>query len=393
MEVAWIGIILFSGYIAESVFPRLRLPVVSGMILAGFVLGPGVSGVITGDFLESLGPLMDICLAVIGFLIGGSLHWKRIRKLENIISGILFSQFFATLILTTAAVFGGLVLLFPDIGYHGSAGLAILLGLVSSATAPAAVLAVVHEKKAHGPLTTTLLSIVAADDAIALIVYSLLLPVALVLLGQEGGEFSLSGVGMEIFLSVATGLLIGVLLMKFLKKGRGSSPLPVFGAIFISYGLDGFIHMNGLLSAMVSGAVVANMGHTDDLFENISANYEKIIFALFFVVSGAHLRVEPLVLYWQMTLVYVLFRFAGKVTGSWLGASFVQASPAIRKYTGIALVPQAGVAIGLMLLITGNLESERYARMITSIVLASVAVNELVGPVLTGYALKKAGET
>lgn len=391
----WIGILLLIGFASEFIAERLNLPGVSLYIVAGALLGR--LEVLPDGFLKQSQVMVDLALAIIGFLIGGSLQWTRLKKLGSLVLRVLFAEFYTATILVGISTF--LVAhLWTGLHWTTAASLALILGSISAATAPAATLAVVHEQRSRGPLTTMILSIVAADDGLALITYAAAIGGAGLLLGQEGSlASSVLTALQEIGISVGLGL-VGALLMKLILKNvhsQESTLLPSFAVILLCFGLSHYLEAGGLLTCMVLGMVMANIySRFDSIYTSISDSFESIIFTLFFLISGMHLRLDVLAGSWAIAMAYFLARILGKSSGAYLGARWSDAPDSIRRYTGMALVPQAGVALGLALQTSSSIQLPEGANeILLSVVVATTTLNELLGPPLTRRALIRAGES
>ncbi|MBI41664.1 MAG: hypothetical protein CMF59_18885 [Leptospiraceae bacterium] len=391
----WIGILLLAGFGSEFLAERLGLPGVSLFILTGAILG--TLDFLPDGFLEQTEIIVELALAIIGFLIGGSLEWSRLRKLGNLVFRVLFSEFYAATIMVAISTFL-IAWQVSALPWNVALALALVLGSIAAATAPAATLAVVHEQRARGPLTTIVLSIVAADDGLALITFSIATAGAGMLLGYEGTLFtSILEALREVGLSVLLGLLGALVLRLVLRRiqQRETMLLPTFTVILLCSGLAAYLEAGGLLACMVLGmALVNTYRHFDSLYSVISDSFESIIFTLFFILSGMHIQWEILGGVWLLATGYFVARMMGKASGAYLAARYSHADPVIRKYTGLSLMPQAGVALGLALQArTGLNFPGNVAEILLSVVIATTTVSELLGPFFTRKALILAGES
>ena len=396
----WIGLLLLLGHFGGLVAKRFKLPMVSSYIIIGILLSPSVTKILPQDFLESSNVIVSFSLAMIAFMIGGNLRWKSIKKLENTIIRITIAEGQCAFLLTAAGIF--LVLPFIEkftlaSSWQFHLSIALFLGALSSATAPAATLAVIHEYKAKGPLTSTILGIVAMDDSLAMINFAISLSIATFLLNAQ--DTSILSVIVfplkEIFLSIPLGILAGFIMNHFLKDVDKSSAIMtiVFGSVLCSFSLADYLGLDGLLTTMALGITLTNIYPMfDRMASGIEDNYEEIIFILFFIISGAHIDINILLSTWPITLFYIILRMAGKISGAYLGAKLSHAPEPIRKYTGFALVPQAGVALGLALILHQNPDFKDIGHIVLNIIIASTAIHELIGPFFTKYAIFKANE-
>ncbi|MCB1170286.1 MAG: cation:proton antiporter [Leptospiraceae bacterium] len=390
-----IGLLLLAGFGSELIAERIGLPGVSLFIVTGAIIGQ--TGLLPPDFLDQSQGLVDLALAIIGFLIGGSLQWNRLKRLGKLVFAVLFAEFYGATVLVSLSTFLVSHLVY---GMHwtSAAALAIILGSISAATAPAATMAVVHEQRARGPLTTMVLSIVAADDGLALITYAAAIGGAGMILGHEGSLLlTLLEAAREIGVSLVLGLAGSALLKLLLRNinARESMLLPTFTVILLCFGVSVHLEAGGLLSCMVLGMAMANwFRRFESIYGIISDSFESIIFTLFFLLSGMHMRLDVLGGVWILALAYFLARIVGKASGVYMAASLSRAPREIRKYAGMALVPQAGVALGLALQTHSHIDlPEGGTEILLSVVVATTTVNELLGPILTRRALILAGES
>jgi NhaP-type Na+/H+ or K+/H+ antiporter len=398
----WIGLLLILGYAAGRMSERFRLPKVSGYILIGIMISPSVTHLLPETFLEEASSLVHLALAIIAFMIGGSLKLETVGKLERSI----FSVMLSASEMTFAVVAAGLYFLLPYLlsadlfrdGEYGYLEAALFLGAIGAATAPAAVLAVVHQYRARGPLTSTLLGVVATDDAVALINFTLVVGLVAALHGNGEGHFlevwrdPLASIGMSILLGMAAGWLQGRHIIGLSKENN--LMVSTFGVLLALYALVEYYQWDGLLACMAYGMVLVNTAkQADEIFRIIQHHFEEIVFVLFFIISGATIEQAVISDVFPLALLYVVLRICGKMAGSWIGAKAVGAPENVRKYIGLAQMPQAGVAIGLALTLYHDPAfAEGVGAVVLNSVIAATVVNELLGPVVLKYVLIKSGE-
>ena len=398
---------LIAGLLASRAAKAIRLPAVTSYLVAGLLLGPfflgrlGLSGWGFGfgslAQVESYGIITQVALGFIAFVIGNEFRLSSLRSMgqQAITVGI------AQAVITTALVDVALVgvhLLFPQVLSLASA---ITLGSIAAATAPAATLMVVKQYKAKGPLTHLLLMVVAIDDAVGLVLFSASYGVANAL---EQGHMDLLSVVveplMEILLSLLLGAVAGYLLnlleVYFHSRSKRMSLSVAF--VLLTVGVSMLeVEVGGvrcgfslLLVCMMTGTVFCNVCPTSDELMDRLDRWVSPINILFFVLSGAELDLtiltNPMVL--LIGVVYIAARSAGKISGSYLSCRATSCSPAIQKYLGITLLPQAGVALGM----AATAAELSDGHMVRNVVLFSVLVYELVGPTLTKLSLTAAGE-
>ena len=395
----YLGILILSGYAGGRAAHALNLPRISGYILAGMLLSPSLTGILSVDVLEhDLALITDIALGIIAFSIGGALEYGKLRKLGQTIIVITIVQAFIVAFLVGVSV----IFLFPHLPGAGIepgstlVAVGILLGAICAATAPAAVLGVVHEYKAKGPMTTVLLGIVTLDDGITLVLFSMAAGIA-GSLGGKGVSLVQAGLvepGKEIMIALLVGSAAGLLLrlMVPVTRRRGALLGLILGTIFITSGIALTLHASSLLACMMLGLVLVNtMNRPEPWFEAVE-KVEEPLFAMFFVLAGAHLNIGALAAAGTLAAVIITMRTVGKLGGSYLGAVISAAPTIVKKYLPFGLLPQAGVSIGLVLVAQEYVSDLSAARIMVNAILASVVINELISPLLVKTALIRSGE-
>ena len=400
-----LAVAMIGGLMMSRLAKKVSLPAVTAYLVAGLLLGPFVIGRIgiTGlgfPSLEGMGTyslLTQVALGFIAFTIGNEFRVSQLKSMgkQAIVIGILQA------VITTVVVDIALIVLHmlkPDLI---SIPVAITLGAIASATAPAATLMVVRQYKADGPLTKLLLLVVAIDDAVGLVLFSASFGIAK---AMELGSASVVSIIMEpiieIVLSLILGAVMGVLLNWAERFFHSRSKRLSISAAFVllTVGLSmikfqvGGIHcgFSLLLVCMMTGTVFCNIcDFSEELMERVES-WSVPLNILFFVISGAELDLNilknPLVL--LIGVVYIAFRSAGKCSGAYISCKMTRCSQKITNHLGVTLLPQAGVALG-MALTAGELMG---GALVRNVVLFAVLVYELVGPVMTKNALIKAGE-
>ncbi len=384
-----IGITIALGFMGGKISNKLKFPAVIGYIIIGIFLGPSLFGIFDLGLLNRMGMISDFALGLIAFSIGNELRWGILKKFGGKITTILFVQAIATFILVAFGVY----LLTQDVA------LSLIIGALGVATAPAGTFVVLREYKAKGPLTNTLLAIVGLDDGIAIIIYGFASALAkLSISGKERITLqnTFQGPLIEIGGAVVIGIILGIALSYVARKLHERSELLTISlvAILICTGLSNIFHFSSILANLVLGITTANIflltgKRIFDVLEGIASP----IYIAFFVLAGAHLQVGLLPKMGLLGLVYILTRGFGKIGGASLGAYMSKAEMNMRKYLGFGLLSQAGVAIGLAMVVQREfgLYGELAAVTITTIT-ATTIIMEIVGPLGVKYAITKAGE-
>ena len=402
-----VALALLAGLMMTRLFNRWHLPDVTAFLVAGVMIGPFVLGRLgipgvgfpTYDAVAELSVLSNVAMGFIAFSIGNEFRLESLRKTgkQALVIGVV--QALVAALLVDAAL-----LLFhtarPDLL---SAPAAITLGAIAAATAPAATLMVVRQYKAKGELTSLLLPIVALDDAVGLIVFAVSFGIAKALISDAINMVSiLVEPLLEIVCSLVLGACAGFILTELERMFHSNTNRTsmTIAFVFLTVGLSsleftlGSVHISfsSLLVCMMLGTVFCNYSALSDDLMGRADRWSQPLLAVFFVISGAELQLEvfaqPLLV--LIGVVYILSRSLGKYFGASVSARAVHCSPKVVKYLGIALLPQAGVALGMC--VTAQQLGGVDGPLVRNIILFSVLVYELVGPLMTKEALKAAGE-
>ena len=390
-----LGIILSVGLVGSLLSRRVGLPSITGYIVVGLILGPSVTGVVPHEIIESLDVVTSITLGVVAYLIGGSLRIDSLRGLGKTVASVTLLQSIGAALLVAATVVLALRFIMPDADFwQFSFPLALVVGAISAATAPAATMAIIRELKAKGPLTTTLLAVVALDDGVAVIMFSVALGVCVPLVTMSGAMSVHTMVTVPLLevggsLALGAAMSLGPLYLgRFIRTKEGQLAL-IFAAVMLCSGVAEFLGLSLIMANMMLGFVLVNVLRREDE-TSVLGDVETILYALFFVLAGLHFDLGVLATAGVLALVVVLARGIGKYGGTVAGAALSSAPPAMRHYLGLALLPEAGVTVGLALL--AAVEFPSFGELMLNAVLAATIINELVAPPLSRYALVHAGE-
>ena len=373
-----LSIILFAGFIMTRLTNTLNLPKVSGYILAGILIGPCGLNMIPVDMIGNMSFVSDLALAFIAFGVGKFFKKEVIKKTG---SKVLIVTFFEAL---TAGV---LVTLVCRIFFRLDLDFALILGAIATATAPASTMMTINQYKAKGEFVNTLLQIVALDDVVCLLAFSIVAAVA----GAAGGEgVAASEIVLPIvynLFALLLGFFCGYFLSRLLIPARSKDNRLIL-AIAMLTGISGIctsLNISPLLSCMVFGASYINLTRDKKLYRQLN-NFTPPVMSLFFIVSGMKLDVTALSTVGVIGLCYFIVRIIGKYVGTYVGCAITGMSREARRYMGLALVPQAGVAIGLAFLGERLLTGER-GQLLLTIILSSSVLYEMVGPICAKLAL------
>jgi len=388
-ELSSLGLILLLALAAGHLVKYVRIPEVSGYIVAGVILGPSVLGWVSAKNLAALEILSEVALGLILFSIGTVFEFSRFRRVGTVVLQLtLWESALAALIVVTGML---------TLGLRWQTGL--LLGAIAMATAPASTLMVIRENDSEGPLTDSLLSIIALNNIYCIIAYSLAAAGIELFAGLSGGAGAVSTLYTALYPlvwqllgSVALGFLVGLLLAKWASQvtETGETLILLGGTILFCVGAARVLELSPLISSMAVGATMVNLTHrSQPLFETLQ-KADPPFYAIFFVLAGADLDLSLVGSLGSVGLFYLVGRAAGKLLGAGIGARRLGLHENVRRYLGLALMAQAGLAVGL------TIATERrfpdFAPEVTTIVLASVAIYEMFGPISTRFALVRSGE-
>jgi Kef-type K+ transport system membrane component KefB len=388
------GLIVLGGTLAAMLVQKIGVPQVVGCVIIGVILG-NVPGMITQQTIHSLHPFTMFTLGIIGFMIGSELRAETLKAYGKQFFIILLSQGIGTFILV--AVGTTTVAWMVTKEPLTSIAMGLLFGAIASATAPASTANVLWEYKTRGPLTTAIHTIVALNDAMALLLYRVCATAAQAVTNTElqGGTLVLL---VELLAGVVLGFVTAVALYWLLKlaKSEERTLQCALACLMVVVGISMMRGLDPILPAMTLGITMTNLSpvRSKGTFELVK-KFSRPIYIAFFVVAGAHIKFASLS--WPiaaLTATYIFFRVLGKVSGSWFGATISDASAVVRKYLGICLLPQAGIAIGLAILAGQQFQGhlKQCGEFIVMVVMTEAFIVEILGPVLVKFSMKKAGE-
>ena len=420
---AYVAALLLVALLSTRLMRLIKLPNVTGYILTGIIMGPFLFGLLFNNFsftdikqgliynfVDKIGWVSTVALGFIAFSIGTSFKFSTIKALGKRVLVITVLEALGASLLVVAALLVA-HFIFPQ---YVSLELALTLSAIASATAPAATLMVIKQYRAHGPLVDTLLPVVALDDAAALILFAILFQIATAL---AGGSVSVYAIIikplLEITISLGVGAVLGFVISfanRFFKSRNNRLIWNIF-SVFAALGfyylfkspMMGGFELSSLLTCMMAGAIYTNFVKESGRTLDVMDRFTSPVYMMFFVISGASLDLtiffngDGLVVV-LIALTYLVFRVIGKWSGAFAGATITRCEPQVKKYLGFALVPQAGVAIGLsttaykLFSQYSDPAMQKTGALILAIILTSTLIYELFGPMVAKFALKKAHE-
>jgi Kef-type K+ transport system membrane component KefB len=397
--LVYIGLLILISQLGGRLANLLRAPRLLGYLVSGILFGPSLLGLFSETLVkEELTLITDIALILIAFSIGGALSLDKLGRLGRTVLWITVTQTHGAFFLVTALLSGFFLLV------HGLPAfwsvhfpMALVIGAISAATAPAAILAIAQEYKAKGAFTTVLFGVVALDDALTILFFAFAATVAQSFVHQSA--ITLQNVvvvpGLSIIIAVALGLASG-LCLRYLASPFIVHREVMFGVLvgfmFFTSGLAMSLKVSPLLATMMLGFVVVNfIKHLEDVF-SVLETVEEPIFGVFFALAGALMDFSTIGAAWWVALLIVVGRFSGKLIGTRVGAEISRAPEPVKKYLGMALLPKAGVTVGLVLAAKAIFPDVGVAELMVNAVIGSTIINELMTPFFVRYALRKAGE-
>ncbi|MBI9045632.1 MAG: cation:proton antiporter [Anaerolineaceae bacterium] len=391
--ITLIGLLVSISFLGSKIFQWLGIPQVVGFIVMGVILGTSFLNIVPMELVKELTFISEIALGLIGFDMGSHLRFDDLKKLGRSIFFILIFEAFGTFLLVSA----GIYLLTQSL--HT----ALIFGALSSATAPAATVDVLAEYDAKGPLTTSLLAVVGLDDALSLLLFSIIASYTETLLVGSGMpslmdsiKLPLIEIGGSLLLGVLSGLLLNQILCR-MKNLHDTMAISI-GFVFLCVGLSNTFGLSLILTTMIMGVTVVNL--CADHGRSIRYTIEQagpVIYVLFFTLVGARFDIRLLPTMGLVGGAYVVLRSLGKFSGAWVGGTIGGASPLVRNNLGLGLLSQAGVAIGLALSCCDRFgplgpEGVALSAMILSVITATTFVVQVFGPIGVKLAITRAGE-
>jgi len=397
-----IGIILGIGFLAGELVQLLYLPRITGYILAGIALNPQLSSVIPPDFALHTDPVIDLALSFITFSVGGTLLLGKLKKLGRTILTITVLEAECAMLVVVIGFFLAAIVL-DQLHILTLAVepliISLLLGVLASPTDPSATLAVAHQYHAKGEVTTTIMGVAASDDVLGIINFSLGIALAHMVATHAGFSVSRSIVLplYQILGGIAIGVCFGLIFNRmtgwFRRESEGELIVLIFAMLGLCFGGARLALTDELLATMAMGCVIVNFNpQQEKIFSMLQRYQEELIFVFFFTLSSMHLDLSVMPAAAPYIALFVLLRTIGKTVGAYTGAVLSGASPAVRRYTFLGLLPQGGIVIGLALIINRNPDFAPVANLVMAIVIGATVVHEIAGPIVSRIGLRKAGE-
>ena len=390
-----VGIMIAVGFIGGLASAKFKFPMITGYIITGVLLSPSLLNIIPGETVGELNLITDVSLGIIAYLIGGSLHQEDLQRLAKSIIYILpFESLGSWFLVTLVLVIVSPLIIPGETFWQTYFPMAFVIGAISCATAPAATMAIISEYRAKGSFTTTLLAVVGLDDAIAVIAFAIASSISQPLVNDAGSIslYQMLGIPfLHIAESISIGVVFAIVLMYMVRLARTRELLlvVVLGMIMLCTGVSTYLGLSLIMANMVTGFIIVNKVKRREMFD-VVGEIEDVVYVMFFVLAGLHFDLSVMKFAGILALLIVITRCLGKYMGVRVGAGISHAPDNVKNYLGLALLPTAGVAVGLVLL--ASIQFPTFGALMLNAVLAATIINELIAPPLSKYAIFKAGE-
>jgi Kef-type K+ transport system membrane component KefB len=403
MGILYLGVILLAGYFFSVFFEKIGFPKIMGYLVAGLILNPQITDIIPADFDSIADQVTTFCLAFITFEIGSSFSINELRTTGRKYFTLAFYESFTAFVFVLVGFFAITLWLFPiaGLGMHLVVAFTLLLASLAAPTDPSATLAVIHEYKAKGPVTKAILGAAAFDDIVTLFLFSFSLSFARSYVGTVDVSFVvvLYHILYKITGAVLTGVFFGFIFNKTVSllniKERKSQVVIFLGFLSFTYGIATWLKMDELFSTLTLGFMVRNFNvYRKQILEITEQGIEDLFFLIFFVFNAMAFDFSSTNISIVLSiLLFILIRAAGKYTGMYIGTHRLKMDEKVKRYAFAGLIPQGGIVLGLSLMLSKEPEFHVFANVLSGIIMGATILHEFMGPVISHYVLKKAGET
>lgn len=388
-----LGFLLLGAFIGGRMAAKVRLPRITGYLLVGLVVGPYVSGLLTRDMLHGAQAVEGVAVALIALTAGGEIRLEWVRSQIRRLTAITLSE----LVVVAAGVTGVIMLLRPLLPFMPqddlltSVVIAFVFGAVAVANSPTVTIAVIAESRADGPVARTVLGVTVLKDVCVIVLFAVALTVARDALGEGGGEALAVTLTRELGGSIAVGIAFGMGIALFLRYVGRDTPVFILGVCFAIWQVASTFHLEALLIALTAGFWVENFSRARG--EALIKGIERLslpVYALFFAAAGAKVNLEALAVLWPFALVLSGARAVCVWAGTALGTRISAAEPAVQRYAWLGFISQAGVTLALSTIVARSFPT--WGVEVQALIIAMIAIHELVGPIGFQIALRRAGE-
>ncbi len=402
MYILYLGIILLVGYLLSVLAEKVGFPKIVGYLVAGLLLNPELFNFIPEQFMNITEPVTSFCLAFITFEIGSSFSIDELKTTGKKYFQLAAFESLGAFIFLFIVFFLLSIFVLPisTLGVTVAVAFSLILASLGAPTDPSATLAVIHEYKAKGPVTSSILGAAAFDDIITLILFSFSLSISHALLG--GHEISFFHVAYtiayKIFGAIFTGLILGFVFNKATKifkvNNKKSLIILFLGFLSLTFGLATYLQFDELFSTLTLGFVIRNFNKEEKKILKITEHdLEDLFFLIFFVFSAMHFNFKSI--HYQILILIIIFisvRVSGKYIGMRSGSQLLKMPPKVKKYAFAGLIPQGGIVLGLSLMIGHNPEFKPFSNLLIGIIMGATIIHEFIGPLISKAVLRKAKE-
>ena len=390
-----LGFTLIVAYLVGKIVTRFQLPKITGYIVAGILVGPFIINLLSEPVVQNLQLIDSIALSLIALTAGGEFRYKTIKKqLKTIGNAILWKTIIVLLgFIIFFLLYRSQVNFLQDSSLGAVIGVGMILGALSVATSPATTIAVITETKAAGRFTDFVLGVTVLKDIVVVLIFSLALSIAKpMILGKSGLKADyIYFVFKEMLLSVGIGFVAGVLILLYLKYVDKQRTLFLLGFMLFGIEFARMVHAEIVLIFMVAGFFVQNFSDSGAKLIDAIEESSLPIFVIFFAIAGASLNFPLFLENWLLALILVGLRMLTTFQGTYLGGKLTGAPEIVNRYGWMGFIGQAGLSLGLSVLVTRNIPGAIGVN-IRTLIISTIAINQIIGPILFRYSLSKAGE-
>ncbi len=390
-----LGFLLLAAFLGGRISADLGVPRITGYILLGLLVGPGVLNLVTEEAIEGLKLIDDIAISLIALSAGGELRISELRERAGSMAAIMLAEMTLVFMVVAGGVVVAADLLPITAGMPTGAVLviAVVFGSIAIANSPSVAIAVINDTRSRGPVASTILGVTVLKDVAVILLFAIALAVARTALTPGEGfeaEFFL-GLAAEIGGSILAGALSGAVIAALLPSVRRHAVLFALAIAFLNAYVAELLHLEVLLMSLVAGFFLENLSrvHGGPFVEGLEKNALPV-YAIFFALAGASIHLADLAALWPFVAGFVLLRAAAIFGGTWIGARVSGAEPEVRRYAWLGFISQAGVTLGMVVIAARSFPE--WGAELQTLFVAMVAVHELTGPILLQWGLKKAGE-
>jgi Kef-type K+ transport system membrane component KefB len=390
-----LGFALIVSYLFGKILTRFKLPKITGYIIAGIAVGPYVLNLLSVPVVRNLQLIDSIALSLIALTAGGEFRYKKIQSQFKVIGSAILWQIIIVMtgFLIFITLYQNHITFLNDLSWQITVGVALLFGALSIATSPATTIAIITESKARGPFTDFVLAVTVLKDIVVVLLFSIVLSLAEpLILRTENIQFAyFLSVFFEILLSIIFGVIAGFMILLYLKYIGEQKVLFLLGFILLWIELSHMIHLEVILLFMVAGFFVQNFSNSgSELIESIEEG-SLPIFVIFFTIAGASLNFPIFLQNYLLAILIVTMRLVTTYLGTYVGGRLTGASREIKQYGWMGFVGQAGLTLGLAVITRKSLPGP-VGLGISTLIISSIAINQIIGPVLFRSAVVKVGE-